>query len=183
MFPEEFDLGNAIPIMKSDCYALGMVIYEVLSGQIPFAPHREFVVVMKVLEGKHPESPQGEPFTDELWDVLRHCWEQNPGNQPSSEEVLAYLEGGPPPRLPPSRRSGGMETNTYVELDASTNGIICSFHPRMIVTYLQNIVDVFGPARADQLDASTSGMIFLLHPRMIVTHLQKYSERSRYHAR
>ena len=167
LYPEDFGLRGSIPTMKSDCYALGMVIYEVLSGQIPFAPYREFYVVLKVLEGKHPERPQGDPFTDELWEVLKHCWEREPGDRPSSEEVLTYLEGGPPPHLPPWRK----------------NGMICSFHPRMIVTYLQNIVGVFGPARANQLDASTSGMIFLFHPRMIVTHLQKYSERSRYHAR
>ena len=36
--PERFDLKETRPTKESDCYALGMVIYEVLSGQTPFAP-------------------------------------------------------------------------------------------------------------------------------------------------
>jgi len=35
--PDQFDLKDSRPTKQSDCYALGMAIYEVLSGQSPFA--------------------------------------------------------------------------------------------------------------------------------------------------
>ena len=40
---------------QSDCYALGMVIYEVLSGQAPPAPLGRYVVLRKVMDGEHPQ--------------------------------------------------------------------------------------------------------------------------------
>ena len=40
---------------ESDCYALGMVIYEVLSGKVPFASYNNFIVPKVVIEGKRPE--------------------------------------------------------------------------------------------------------------------------------
>ena len=36
--PGRFNLTEGRRTKESDCYALGMVIYEVLSGQAPFAP-------------------------------------------------------------------------------------------------------------------------------------------------
>ena len=36
IYPERFDLEKTHPTKESDRYALGMIIYEVLSGQTPF---------------------------------------------------------------------------------------------------------------------------------------------------
>jgi serine/threonine protein kinase len=47
------------PTKESDCYALGMVIYEVLSGQAPFASFKDFIVMRKVIEGERPGRPEG----------------------------------------------------------------------------------------------------------------------------
>ena len=70
-------LKNCRPTKQSDCYALGMVIYEVLSGQVPFAPFGRYVVIRKVMEGEHPQRPggaEGERFTADLWRMLDRCW-------------------------------------------------------------------------------------------------------------
>jgi hypothetical protein len=54
--PEVFGLKDDCPTRSSDCYALGMVIYEVLSGQVPFAQYRNnHGVATKVLRGGRPE--------------------------------------------------------------------------------------------------------------------------------
>jgi serine/threonine protein kinase len=94
--PERFRLQKFQPTKNSDCYALGMVIYEVLSGQIPFAPSRAPTVMWKVLEGEHPGRPQGEGgklFTDAIWRTLERCWEWQPRDRISAATILWGFEG------------------------------------------------------------------------------------------
>jgi len=101
MSPERFDpgrfgLNNHHPTKESDCYALGMVVYEVLSGQVPFAPCGGPIIIFKVLNGEHPERPQGQErvwFTDILWEMLKWCWEPIPSDRPSLNAVLQHLQG------------------------------------------------------------------------------------------
>ena len=94
-FPQEFDLGDSRPTKSSDCYALGMVIYEVLSGRIPFSGYERFAVVVRIHRGKRPVRPRGFKgrwFTDGVWDVLESCWKRSPGDRPSTGDVLHCLE-------------------------------------------------------------------------------------------
>jgi hypothetical protein len=93
--PEQLHLKDGSPTIESDCYALGMVIYEVLSGQAPFSPLRDLIVIQMVIKGERPqrsEGKEGVKFTDELWKMLNVCWEAQPGNRPSIETVFECLE-------------------------------------------------------------------------------------------
>jgi len=93
--PERLGLQESHRTESSDCYALGMVVYEVLSRRIPFYPYANFVVPTKVVEGKRPERPEGEEgvwFTDDVWKVLERCWTTQPGDRPGIEDVLQCLE-------------------------------------------------------------------------------------------
>jgi len=93
--PDQFGFRNSGPTKESDCYALGMVILEVLSGRVPFAPLNEFTVMRKVTEGEHPERPEGVEgtwFTDDLWQTLNLCWATQPKSRPSIAAVLERLE-------------------------------------------------------------------------------------------
>ena len=83
--------GEGCPTKASDCYALGMVVYEVLSGKTPFTPERGPIIVIKVLGGKHPVRPAGELFTDGIWKLLKQCWELNPIKRISADGVLPRL--------------------------------------------------------------------------------------------
>ena len=111
MSPELFDLEiqNHRPTKYSDCYALGMVIWEVLSGHVPFYQIANWVVSGKILRGDRPEKPQGAEgvwFTDEVWEVLGFCWATELDSRPSIEDILQCLgkvSGSwkpPSPRLP-----------------------------------------------------------------------------------
>ena len=94
-FPKEFDLRDCRPTKSSDCYALGMVIYEVLGEQKPFSGYADFAVVVRIHKGKRPVRPRGNKgrwFTDSVWDVLEHCWRRSPEDRPSVEDVLHCLE-------------------------------------------------------------------------------------------
>lgn len=78
----------------SDCYGLGMVIYEVLSRRVPFYQHADFSVFEKVIQGDRPERPEGAEgvwFTDDIWEVLERCWVPTPRDRPSVGDVLRCL--------------------------------------------------------------------------------------------
>jgi len=101
--PERFGLKNSRPTIPSDCYALGMVVYETVSGNVPFHKDTDLTVSMKVVEGKHPH--RGVKFTAGLWEMLERCWVPTPNDRPSIEDVLRCLEMAPNLLEPPSPRT------------------------------------------------------------------------------
>ena len=92
--PGRFGFKHSRPTRHSDCYALGMVIYETISGHLPFHKDAELTVFMKVVEGKRPL--RGARFTDRLWEMVEQCWAPRPDARPSVEDVLQCLETEPP---------------------------------------------------------------------------------------
>lgn len=86
---------NHYPTKHSECFSLGMVIYEVLSQRVPFYPYANSTVFEKVMQGDRPERPggvEGEWFTDVIWALLERCWVYTPQNRPSVDDVLLCLE-------------------------------------------------------------------------------------------
>ena len=99
--PGEFGLKTGRPSKSSDCYSLGMVIYETISGNVPFHEDTDFAVFVKVLKGERPRREEG--FADSLWNMMERCWMSQPSDRPSIEDVLQCLEKGP------NRITGGTE--------------------------------------------------------------------------
>ena len=92
---ERFGRGDGRPTKDSDCYALGMVILEVLSGRPPFSSCSGLVVMGKVIEGERPGRPQGKEevwFADELWEILEQCWLPQPERRPTIDAVPQCLK-------------------------------------------------------------------------------------------
>ena len=103
--PDRFGMKDGRPTKESDCYALGMVIYEVLSGHVPFPKCTAPIVIRKVMEGERPGRPQGTRgawFTDDLWRMLELCWKPQPDDRPGPGAILQCLEEVPRPSRPPS---------------------------------------------------------------------------------
>ena len=94
--PESFGLRQSRPTRESDCYALGMVIYKVLSGNHPFFPRSGPIIMMDILNDERPRRPEGdegELFTDDVWGMLELCWKRQPSARASVKAVLRCLEG------------------------------------------------------------------------------------------
>ena len=135
--PGRFGLKESCPTKESDCYALGMVIYEVLSGQQPYASCKEVAVIFKVLDGERPKRPRGEggaPFTDDIWGMLELCWKPQPSDRISAKAILLVLEGNPSPFQPPSNVDGNSGTDIYDQLDVTKSGssMFSPFHPKLV---------------------------------------------------
>ena len=88
--PSEYGFKTSRPTKSSDCYALGMVIYETISGNIPFHEALDMAVFLCVVKGERPRREAG--FTDDLWKMTEQCWAPQPDDRPSIEGVLHCLE-------------------------------------------------------------------------------------------
>jgi len=104
--PGLFELEDSRPTKESDCYALGMVVYEVLSGWAPFAGDNHAVAIRKIMTDERPGRPRGRRgawFTDALWETLELCWKPQPHDRPSLKALIQSLEGATPsPWSPPT---------------------------------------------------------------------------------
>ena len=79
----------------SDRCALGMVIYEVLSGYTPFHQYANWSIPAKVIKGDRPGRPEGVEgvwFTDGVWGALGCCWVPEPKSRLNVEDILQCLE-------------------------------------------------------------------------------------------
>ena len=141
--PQRFGFKDGRPTKHSDCYALGMVIYETIRGKLPFHKHADMLVFMKVVEGERP--PRGVRFTKSLWEVLERCWAPNPNNRPSVEGILQCLEMAQNLSEPPLRADGELEEDGD-ESDSTTDS-------SDIVTWTSDV----GPSLADGIPPSTAG--------------------------
>ena len=129
--PERFGLDKSRLTKESDRYALGMVVYETLSGWTPFAPHPPAAVMMKVLNGDRPGRPQGSRrawFGDGVWAMLDLCWKPKPHERPSLDTILQCLQGASRPSRPTSRNDE-VQTNANGQQGPATANDSSTFPP------------------------------------------------------
>ena len=139
--PDRSGLKNGRPTKHSDCYALGMVILEVLTGEPPFPNYNGMVVMRKVIEGERPGRPQGEEevwFTDDLWEILEQCWSPQPERRPTINAVLQCLNRGSTAWQPLSPSPGGYAQPVSDDESLFTLSYDLSIDPSMFLCHILN---------------------------------------------
>ncbi|WWC65262.1 uncharacterized protein I303_107879 [Kwoniella dejecticola CBS 10117] len=101
--PERLQLN---PLTKEcDVYSFAMTIYQIYSGEIPFAALDTYNAKMSILEGIRP--PQLSDIPDQLYQLMTRCWAADPQARPTFEEISEELGTmyDPPYSPPRSTRS------------------------------------------------------------------------------
>ena len=61
---------------------------QVLTGEVPFISEKtNWTVAPAVLRGDRPSRPEHPSCTDDLWALIKRCWDQDPGLRPEIPEV------------------------------------------------------------------------------------------------
>jgi len=79
----------------ADVFAFAMFAVEVFTGKVPFEEQRNEAVVLRIMRGGRPAMPanaQAVGLTGEMWKLLESCWQQNPKNRPTMDEVVRRWE-------------------------------------------------------------------------------------------
>lgn len=95
--PELIEGSSSSPTFFADIYSFAMAILELLTGKHPFSEvkrdasviHR--IVVLKRMP-QRPDFPEVAMWlTDELWDLMQHCWVSEATARPSMKFVSARI--------------------------------------------------------------------------------------------
>jgi eukaryotic-like serine/threonine-protein kinase len=106
MAPEQLNGGEITP--ATDIYALGIVMYEMLTGTTPHKAESAIALALRRLSEPAPSLRLSVPEVDAKWDAtVQHCLQREPSNRfATADEVMKTLRGeiaAPKPRRAKSR--------------------------------------------------------------------------------
>ncbi|KAF8596165.1 kinase-like protein [Ceratobasidium sp. AG-I] len=95
MTDEDANVG-VLRTTRTDVYALGMIMLEIFTGKVPYAEYGRDGPIYSALTNKQPPARPiilMSPTTqaDEMWNLLRSCWNHNPTLRPNALSVLTSL--------------------------------------------------------------------------------------------
>ena len=89
--PTLFGLETEVPSKEADIYALGMTVYQVLTGQWPFYPKGEEEIMYAVMLGERPPKPEDAEkigMPEVVWELVMKCWRGDRTKRPVILEIL-----------------------------------------------------------------------------------------------
>ncbi|KAH9934222.1 kinase-like domain-containing protein [Fomitopsis serialis] len=92
--PESAGLEKARPSKASDVYSLGLVMWEVFAGHVPFHQYPlEANVLYRVLAGARPARPNAarHGLSDSVWEWMQRCWDAEASRRPRIADVVSFL--------------------------------------------------------------------------------------------
>jgi tetratricopeptide (TPR) repeat protein len=93
MAPEQLERGTTSP--ATDVYALGLMLYEMITGELPFSGDTPISGALQRLREKAPSPRERVPDLDRVWErTILRCLEKDPEERwQTPSEVLAALKG------------------------------------------------------------------------------------------
>ncbi|KAJ3551890.1 hypothetical protein NM688_g4448 [Phlebia brevispora] len=85
-------LEGRSPDMAADVYSLGLTVWEIFSGEVPFNTYLspELLIDGVVTRNKRPDRPP-RLLDDHVWKIVQRCWMADPAMRPASKEVQVHL--------------------------------------------------------------------------------------------
>ncbi|KAJ7284467.1 kinase-like domain-containing protein [Mycena rebaudengoi] len=96
-FAPEVCIGPGVLSPSSDVYAYGMTVLELLTHEQPYKDIEQTTeVVIRSAKGEQPARPTSprvleRGLDDHLWALLGECWNNEPSQRPSIQQVLEIL--------------------------------------------------------------------------------------------
>lgn len=84
--------GNSLPIISSDIYSVGCVLFHVFSGCLPWHDLKSSDIINELRNHHMPSRPGGDGIDDCLWRFITRCCSFSPRNRPSAAEILGFFE-------------------------------------------------------------------------------------------
>ncbi|KXS21568.1 kinase-like protein [Gonapodya prolifera JEL478] len=85
---------------KSDMFAFGMILYELVSRRLPFHELNDEQVEKAYRSGQRPQIPPGVPRGFAA--IIEHCWAQDPAKRPTFAQMIEQGWFNPPENQPAS---------------------------------------------------------------------------------
>ncbi|KAF9789234.1 kinase-like domain-containing protein [Thelephora terrestris] len=94
--PPKFGLDKGVPSKEADIYALGMTVYQVLTGKWPFFPKKELEIILPIISGVRPIKPENAEaigMTEDIWNLLQETWREDRTKRPDISKILGTSAG------------------------------------------------------------------------------------------